>query len=52
MRIYLAGPMTGYPKLNHPLFHSEAERLRRLGYDVGQQRAGIWADGVGNGVRK
>ena len=34
MRIYLAGGMTGYPDLNFPLFHSEAARLRALGYKV------------------
>lgn len=33
-RIYLAGPMTGYPELNFPAFHAEAARLRSLGYDV------------------
>ncbi len=33
-RIYLAGPMTGYPDLNFPLFHAEAARLRALGYEV------------------
>lgn len=33
-RIYLAGPMTGYPELNFPLFHSETARLRALGLDV------------------
>ncbi len=33
-RVYLAGPMTGYPDLNFPLFHAEAARLRSLGYEV------------------
>lgn len=33
-RIYLAGPMTGLPELNFPLFKSEAARLRALGFDV------------------
>lgn len=33
-RLYLAGGMTGYPDLNFPLFHSEAARLRALGYDI------------------
>ena len=32
--IYLAGPMTGIPNLNFPLFNSEAARLRALGYVV------------------
>lgn len=34
MKVYLAGPMTGYPNLNFPLFHSEAARLRAMGYEV------------------
>lgn len=33
-RIYIAGPMTGYPELNHPAFHVEAARLRAAGLDV------------------
>ena len=32
--LYVAGPMTGYPDLNFPAFHSEAARLRKLGYEV------------------
>ncbi|WP_029953512.1 DUF4406 domain-containing protein [Achromobacter sp. DH1f] len=34
MRTYLAGPMSGYPELNFPLFHAEAKRLRECGHDV------------------
>ncbi|MEN5162618.1 DUF4406 domain-containing protein [Achromobacter kerstersii] len=34
MRIYLAGPMTGHPELNFPLFHAEAKRLRDSGHEV------------------
>lgn len=34
MKLYLAGPMTGIPELNYPLFISEAARLRALGYEV------------------
>lgn len=34
MKIYIAGPMTGYPELNFPAFHAEAARLRELGYEV------------------
>lgn len=33
-RIYVAGPMTGYPDLNFPLFHSVAAELRARGLDV------------------
>lgn len=34
MRIYIAGPMTGYEDLNFPAFHAESARLRGLGYEV------------------
>lgn len=34
MRLYLAGPMTGYPQLNFPAFHDMAARLRHLGHDI------------------
>lgn len=34
MRLYLAGPMTGYPQFNFPLFTETAERLRADGYDI------------------
>jgi hypothetical protein len=33
-RIYIAGPMTGLPEFNYPAFNAEAQRLRRLGYEV------------------
>jgi hypothetical protein len=33
-RIYIAGPMTGKPDLNFPLFHREAARLRAEGWHV------------------
>jgi Domain of unknown function (DUF4406) len=33
-RIYLAGPCTGIPDLNCPLFNAEATRLRALGYAI------------------
>ena len=34
MRLYLAGPMTGYFRQNRPAFQAEAARLRALGFDV------------------
>lgn len=34
MKLYLAGPMTGYLELNFPLFHAEAARLRTLGFEI------------------
>lgn len=30
MRLYVAGPMTGYQDLNFPAFHAETARLREL----------------------
>ena len=34
MKIYIAGPMTGLPEFNYPLFNAVAKRLRELGYEV------------------
>lgn len=34
MKYYLAGPMTGVPQFNFPLFHSAAAALRANGYDI------------------
>lgn len=34
MKLYLAGPMSGYPDHNFPAFNAEAARLRALGYEV------------------
>lgn len=33
-RIYLAGPMAGYPERNYPTFMRAAKALRDLGYEV------------------
>lgn len=33
-RIYISGPMTGYPKYNFPAFETAAKRLRLIGLDV------------------
>lgn len=34
MRIYLAGPMSGYKKFNFPAFFKAAKQLRKQGHDV------------------
>lgn len=34
MRIYLAGPMSGFPQMNFPAFYAAAKKLREIGYDV------------------
>lgn len=34
MKLYLAGPMTGYADFNKPAFHAEAKRLRDLGHEI------------------
>lgn len=33
-RIYISGPMTGWPNMNFPAFNSAASKLRGLGFDV------------------
>ncbi len=34
MKIYLAGPMTGYRDHNYPIFHKAAKILRDMDYEV------------------
>jgi hypothetical protein len=34
MKIYLSGPMKGYPNKNYPLFNKVANKLRELGHEV------------------
>lgn len=33
-RLYIAGPMTGYPECNYPAFHAAERQLLDLGYAV------------------
>jgi len=33
-KLYVAGPMTGLPEFNYPLFNAVAKRLRELGFEV------------------
>jgi len=34
MRVYLAGPMTGYSEFNYPAFNTKAAELREQGLEV------------------
>jgi hypothetical protein len=34
MRLYLAGPMSGYPQFNFPAFYEAAQTLRESGVDI------------------
>lgn len=34
MKVYIAGPMTGYPEWNYPAFTEAAAALRAQGYEV------------------
>jgi hypothetical protein len=34
VRIYISGPMTGYPEFNYPAFRAAEHHLRNLGHDT------------------
>lgn len=33
MKVYISGPMTGYPEYNFPAFHAAANAVRELGHE-------------------
>ncbi len=50
MRVYLSGPMSGYPEFNEPRFRELAAELRRKGHhviDPSELGRGPWAWCVG-----
>lgn len=57
-RLYLAGPMSGLPKLNFPAFHAEAARLRAMGYtvvnpaEINSDMQAEWADCMRADIRE
>ena len=57
-RIYIAGPMTGYPELNFPAFHRVAARWRAQGFDVvnpaeiNENPSAEWADCMRSDIRE
>jgi hypothetical protein len=59
-RIYISGPMTGYPLDNRPAFNQAATRLRKLGFEVinpaeldeiAPIHSGNWADLLGRDLK-
>lgn len=57
MRVYISGPMTGYPEFNFPAFRAAAARLRADGHEVEDPSAkGViagwaWADYLRHDLR-
>jgi hypothetical protein len=49
-RVYIAGPMTGFPDFNYPAFNAQAATLRSLGFHVENPAenpkppSGAWSD--------
>lgn len=51
MRVYVAGPMTGYPEFNYPAFYRAAEQLAAVGIEPinparvdGRENCHSWLD--------
>ncbi len=57
MRIYISGPMTGYPHLNRGAFQGAHTRLAALGHQavdpgaLGEQPGWAWADYLRDDLR-
>lgn len=57
-RLYIAGPMTGYPDLNYPAFRAAATQLGALGYptenpaDNDDGTARTWSDYLRLAIRQ
>lgn len=57
MKLYISGPMTGYPDLNFPAFNKEALRLRMLGWevinpvDINSDPSADWCDCICDDIR-
>lgn len=49
MKVYLTGPMTGYPEFNYPAFEEAAKVLRAAGVEVVSPHEVNPADGVDRG---
>lgn len=55
MKLYIAGPMSGYPEFNYPAFREAETRLRGLGYDVlnpADNKADDWVGYMRAGLRQ
>jgi hypothetical protein len=58
MRLYIAGPMTGYPEFNYPAFYAAETALRKAGFDTlnparseGREGCKSWLDYMRAGLR-
>ena len=48
MRVYLAGPMSGIPQFNFPLFMTVAKQLRDVGFEVINPAEEDYKHGIGH----